>query len=412
VLRPEVADDRHVGGHFSRFAGFPAFFFDLEPVLAHTDSALSRDAGRLRCVCEQHLGSLGASDVLMFSGSGFYLIVLSGSGTAALKLANLINLSLLRLFFGADSPVPRQLRTMFQKVTLGASTSSHRGSSVLDPAPVEELGAPAMDEDVPDISGEERQALVHLAAHGKLPEKNIALTFVPVHNLRRHRVRAFFCSPASSVGGAARVYGYGAFQNMSRHKLPFVDRAILSYAVKFARKLSVGGVAAAIGTSVHFETLAWSKGRKIYYQALRAMGISDFPFLFLKVEGVPAGIQPGRLADIVSVVRPLAKRVFVHLPDCDTPGHQSGHLGASGLVLSLPPRPTPATVTGASTWLVRACEAQTAFSCVERIDSDATLELVRLAGVRFGIGHVFGAQEFCGDAEPAAVEAFMNRVAA
>ena len=231
---------------------------------------------------------------------------------------------------------------------------------------------------------------------------------MPARDLRNNRVSAFFCSPVAGPPGATRVQGYQSFQGMSRHDWPLIDRAILSYAMKFARKLAARGIVAAVGTSVNFETLAWSQGRKIYCQALRAIGAGEIPFLILKIEDVPSGTLPGRLAEIISSVRPLAKRVFVHLPDCDIPIHQCGHLGASGFVLSLPPRPVSATTSGVSSWLARTCEIQNALSCVDHIDSDAALARVRQAGVRFGAGRVFGHPEFRGDADVAAIDAFMD----
>jgi hypothetical protein len=403
-------DDRRVDGSIdlARFCGFPIYFFDLEPVLAHTRSALARDPERLRSVCEQHLGVLVACEVLIFSGSGFYLVVQSCADAAAQGLANRINFALRKLFFGTDNLVPEQLATMFEGVRPVASAQASR-SAANAAKPVDKIAAPVADE-IPNMSPEKRVALVQLAAHGRFPEQNVELSFVPVHDLRHPRVSAFFCSPVSGAQVPSRIYGYRAFQGISRQEWPLVDRAILAYAIKFARKLTAGGIVAAIGTCVNFETLAWSQGRKIYCQALRAIGAGDFPFLILKIEDVPAGTLPGRIAEIVSSVRPLVKRVFVHLPDCDIPTHQCGHLGVTGFVLSLPPRPSPATASGISNWLMRTCEIQVALSCVDHIDGDATLERVRQAGIRFGAGHVFGGQEFRGDADPLVVEAFMDDV--
>jgi hypothetical protein len=407
---PVNVDDRRLDGSFdlALFGGFPIYFFNLEPVLAHTRSALARDPERLRSVCEQHLGALVTSEVLIFSGSGFYLVVQSCPDAAALGLANRVNLSLRKLFFGTDNLVPNAFATMFEGVRSAESKSASNNFSHTAKSG-QKMAAPLVD-DAPGVSAEKRVALVQLASQGRLPEQNVELSFVPVYDLRNHRVSAFFCSPVAGTLAASRIYGYRAFQGMSRHEWPLVDRAILAYAIKFARKLTAGGIVAAVGTSVNFETLAWSQGRKIYCQALRAIGAGDFPFLILKIENVPAGTLPGRIAEIVSSVRPLAKRVFVHLPNCDIPIHQCGHLGASGFVLSLPSRPMATTASGISNWLVRTCEIQSALSCIDHIDNEATLARVRQAGVRFGAGQVFGAREFRGDAEAAAVEAFMDEV--
>jgi hypothetical protein len=401
---PVSVDDRRIDGgiDLARFCGFPIFFFDLEPVLAHTRSALSRDPERLRSVCEQHLGALVSSEVLIFSSGGFYLVVQSCADTAALGLANRINLSLRKLFFGTDNLVPAQLATLYEGVKPVASAPTTRVF------PTTTASAAPVADDAPSVSAEKRVALVQLASQGRLPEQNIELSFVPVHDLRQRRVSAFFCSPVSDVPGASRAYGYRAFQRTDRHEWPLVDRAILAYAVKFARRLTASGIVAAVGTSVNFETLAWSQGRKIYSQALRAIGASDFPFLILKIDDVPAGTPPSRLAEILSAVRPLVKRVFVHLPDCDIPTHQCGHLGAFGFVLTLPPRSTPAGAHAVSNWLARASEIQTAVSCVDHIDNDAILARVRQAGIRFGAGNVFGGREFHGGADPAVIGAFME----
>ncbi len=408
---PATIDDRRVDGSIdlARFCGFPIYFFDLEPVLAHTRSALARDPERLRSVCEQHLGALVVSEVLIFSGGGFYLVVQSCTDAAALGLANRINLSLRKLFFGTDNLVPYQLAKMFEGVRPAKSAPASeifRNTA----KPSARVAAPDA-EDIPSVSAERRLALVQFASQGRLADQSVELSFVPVHDLRHSRVSAFFCSPVSGAPGASRVYGYRAFQGVDRHEWPLVDRAILAYAIKFARKLSASGIVAAVGTSVNFETLAWSQGRKIYSQALRAIGAGDFPFLILKIEDVPAGTLPGRIAEIISSVRPLVKRVFVHLPDCEIPTHQCGHLGATGFVLTLPPRSTPAAATGLSNWLARSCEVQTALSCVDHVDSDASLERLRRAGIRFGAGHVFGDREFRGDADVAAVGAFMEEEA-
>lgn len=402
-----VVRDRRVDGRIdlAPFTRFPIFFFNLEAVSSRIGSGFTRDPDRLRSVCERHLEELATAEVLLFTGSGFYLIVQSCSGSAALALANRINVALLKLFYGTDSMVPEQLRTLFQKVVPVRPAPVAAASEATDH--LERLGAPSREPAI--ISSEKRAAFVQLAAQGRLPNQRAELRFLPVHDLWRHRVKTFFCSPV--LRGASEVQGYGAFQDMTRHDSPFVDRAILAYAIKFARRLAASGTVAAIGTSVNFETLAWSSGRKIYCQALRAVGVADFPFLILKIDNVPSGILPSRLAEIVSAVRPLVKRVFIRLADCETLTQQCGRLGACGLVLSLPPGATPMPVMGAATWLVQACQAQNALSCMDRIDSEEALELVRLAGVRFGVGEAFGAPAFRGDAEPAAVEEFMEDVA-
>lgn len=275
---------------------------------------------------------------------------------------------------------------------------------------VSAVGGENVKETAP-ISSEHRDAFAQLATYGKLPGQDVELRFVPIHDLHRRRVTTFFCSPVFCVEEAPVIYGYGAFQGIDQRDLPFIDRAILAHAVKFARKLASAGTVAAIGTSVHFSTLASSRGRQLYQQALRAAGVSDCPFLALKVEDVPPGISPAELAEVLAQVRPYVKRIFVHLPDTETAIHRCDYLGAAGLVLSLPSRPTPMMIMGTAKWLLRECAVQTAHSCIDHVDNDETLELITAAGIRFGAGPVFGSREFRGDAHPSSVEYYMAEIA-
>ena len=254
---------------------------------------------------------------------------------------------------------------------------------------------------------EDRDAFAHLATHGKLPGQNVELRFVPIHDLQRHRVTMFFCTPVFSVQNAPIIYGYRAFQSVGPRELPFVDRAVLAHAVKFARRLASAGAVAAIGTSVNYETLASPKGRELYQHALRAAGVADHPFLILNIENLPEAVGSARLAEIVGAVRHYVKRIFVHLPDMETNVQHCGHLGVSGFSLTLPPGSTRVSAMGAAKWLIRECEAQSAHSFIDHIDSDEMIELMTLAGIRFGSGSAFGPREFRGDAHPAEVESFM-----
>lgn len=261
--------------------------------------------------------------------------------------------------------------------------------------------------DIAVLPSQDRDAFAQLATQGRLPGQNVELHFIPIHDLKRHRVTTFFCTPVFCVQDAPIIYGYRAFQNVGVRELPYIDRAILAHAVKFARRLAAAGTVAAIGTSVHYETLAWSKGREMYQHALRAAGVADYPFLILNIEDLPDGVAPGKLAEVVASVRSHVKRIFVRLPNTETSVLHCGQLGVSGLTMTLPPRSTRVAAMGTAKWLLRECEAQNAHSCIDGIDSESSRELMSLAGIHFGAGTAFDTREFRGDAQPADVEAYM-----
>jgi hypothetical protein len=262
--------------------------------------------------------------------------------------------------------------------------------------------------DIAVLPSQDRDAFAQLATLGRLPGQNVELRFVPIHDLKRHRVTTFFCTPVFCVQDAPIIYGYRAFQNIGVRELPYIDRAILAHAVKFARRLAAAGTVAAIGTSVHFETLAWSKGREIYQHALRAAGVADYPFLILNIEDVPEGVASGKLAEVVASVRSHVKRVFLRLPNTETSVLHCGHLGISGLTMTLPPHATRVAAMGTAKWLLRECEGQNAHSCMDGVDSETSRELMVLAGIHFSAGSAFGTRDFHGDANPADVEAYME----
>jgi hypothetical protein len=386
----------------ARFLRLPVYFFDLDPVLERSQSPLAHDREKLQILCEQQLAAITAKDSIVHAATGFYLIVQSATGEAASALAERLNVALARLLGGPEAQDQKEFEPMYRRVQAPGMD-----------APVEKVEAAqvlpsAANEDSQPIERTPRDAYAELAMRGVFPGQNVELVFRPVHDLVRGRATTFFCTPAFCVAGAPVITGYRAFEGISPRELPFLDRAILAHALKFARRLGEAGVYTAVGAPVSFESLVWSRGREIYREALRAAGVPDYPFAVLIIRDVPAGITASRLAEIVGAIRPLAKRVFVHLPEHETAALASGHLGADGFILSLPSRQTPQQTERSAQWLAKMSEAQTALSCVDQIENDSSLEIVKAAGIRFGQGAAFGSAEFKGSTVPIDVEAFMR----
>jgi hypothetical protein len=394
------------GVDLAKFLKLPVYFFDLDPFLERSGSLLSRDRDRLRSLCERQLAAISGSDTIIHAATGFYLIVQSATGDEANSIAERLNIALLRLLFGPDASAVEGLGTMY--------TPARAPQEKLREAEVEgnEAGH-AVGESAPGSSTERepRDAYAEFAMRGVLPGQHVELSFTPVHDLVRGRSTTFFCMPAFCIAGAPVISSYRAFENANSRELPFLDRAILAHALKFARRLGQAGVYTGVGVPVSFETLVWSRGREIYREALRAAGVPDYPFVVLTIRDVPVGITASRLAEIVDSVRPLAKRIFVHLPDTETAALNSGHLGADGFILSLNPRQTPVQIERAARWLAHVCETQTALSCVDQIENASALEIVKAESIRFGQGAVFGPTEFRGTSTPIEVEAFMRAAA-
>jgi hypothetical protein len=393
----------------ARFLNLPLYFFDLDAVLEHTNSTLAESREQRVAVAERLLADIDGTAVSIPAATGFYLIVQSARGALADDVAERLNTALLLTLFGTAATVPERFKQLFRPVSTGA------GNAKSAPTEVPILPAPANEESDDDALEtnvrESRDIYSELALKGQMPNQNVELLFHPVHDLLRGRSTTFFCTPAFCVGGEPVIHGYKAFEGVSPRDLPFIDRAMLAHSLKFNRRMAQAGVFTATGTYVSFETLAHPRSREIYQEALRAAGVPDYPSLVLCIKDLPVGITASRIAELVGYLRPLAKRVFVQLPNAETPILNCGYLGANGFVLSQPGRQTPAQSERNAVWLARVAESQMALTTIDQIESESELEAIRRTPVRFGMGPAFGPTLFRGSSEPIEVESFMKAAA-
>jgi hypothetical protein len=361
-------------------------------------------------VAERLLTEIDGTAVSIPAATGFYLIVQSARGEMADNIAQRLNAALLQTLFGTAATVPERFKLLFRPVSTGAGTVKVPQSVVqAPPVPANEESG---DDDALETNvRESRDVYSELALKGQMPNQNVELLFHPVHDLLRGRSTTFFCTPAFCVGGEPVIHGYKAFEGASPRDLPFIDRAMLAHSLKFNRRMAQAGVFTATGTYVSFETLVNARSREIYQEALRAAGVPDYPSLVLCIKDLPAGITASRIAELVAYLRPLTKRVFVHLPNAETPVLNCGYLGANGFVLSQPARQTPAQTERNAMWLARVAESQTALTTIDQIESDSELEAIHRTPVRFGMGPAFGPTLFRGSSEPIEVESFMKAAA-
>ena len=233
-------------------------------------------------------------------------------------------------------------------------------------------------------------AILELARTGVLPDRDFVLRFFPVFDFQRGVVAALFCTPMYARAGAEAIYGHQALHGLAPGEGAAVDCAILEHALTFAGRLRRHGVVAAVGASVSFATLCDPSGRVAYREALRTAHARDESYLVIKIEAIPETTGGQRIGEIVSCVRALAPRVFVHLPGSHVPlgGHEPLH--AAGLVLSMPARLPQHGMQTEARWLVRTAALQSALACMDHIGSDGELEITRAAGVRFVAGHALG----------------------
>lgn len=369
------------------------YFFNLDLVLSHLGSSRLTDPSRLHAICTRHVKSIIGSDLLLFSEHGFYLVISSCTGPAADSLAEFINVSLLTLLFGTEKIAADRRLRLYRTIEPEdlPAVSTHKIAELAKSIVPHE----AYDfEDLHDEHPSATERLEQLARDGVDVEQGVELTFFPVHDLRRAAVSALFCAPTF----AGAEFGHAAFRDIGASELPYIDRAILQHGLSFAQRLAEAGIVVAVGVPVSFETLAWSKSRQIFQGALRAANLSQNPQLILKIEDIPPGTPAERIAQLMSGLRAFVRHIFIHLPDNHVELVMAGRMGASGLVKSLQRRAALPEVLADSKWLSRAAHAQGAMSCIDHVESDEALAVVRSADIRFAVGHVFGAETLRGTA--------------
>jgi hypothetical protein len=238
-----------------------------------------------------------------------------------------------------------------------------------------------------------------LAETGALDAQGLELRFFPVCDFQRQSVAALFCTPIYAPAGAETLYGHRAFRDFTAPEWAAIDVAILEHALAFAARLAKAGIVVAVGASVSFVTLDDPSGRQHYRDALRSAHAREQAMLALKIEDIPEQAGGRRVAEIVSCVRPLVPRVFVHLPSSRMPLGGRELLHASGLVLSMPARLPLHGMQSEARWLARTAQLQSALACMDHVDTQMELETVRGAAIRFAAGHALNRPALTHDAE-------------
>ncbi|MEI9888841.1 MAG: hypothetical protein WDN08_20535 [Rhizomicrobium sp.] len=240
--------------------------------------------------------------------------------------------------------------------------------------------------------------LADLARTGVLSGSDLELRFFPVYDFQRRSVAALFCTPMDAGAGAEAIYGHKAFRDIPVYDWSGIDCAILGHALGFASRLAQAGIVAAIGASVSFATLCDPRGRVAYREALRIAHAREQTYLVIKIEDIPEDTSGHHIAEIVSCVRALAPRVWVHLPDSHLPlgGHEK--LRAAGLVLSMPAGLPVHGMQTEARWLARTATLQSALASLDRVDRAVELEIARTAGIRFVAGHALQCPALIGGA--------------
>jgi hypothetical protein len=368
----EQNKDQNSGDPVGPFdARYSSFHFDFSRVMDRSAS-LKQNPERVALMCQAQVRQIAPGETVIPTEKGFHLVVRSRSGAAAGALASDINRALLRRLFGAESV--DQMPPMFQ-ASQPKILPLVRGS----------LGAkrPAMqvgdDQDSDALASESRIEAVSGWTDFKPG-------YIPLFHLRQKAPPIELCGPVCFRQGKC-LFGSDALRYCHPDYRPAVDAAMLRYSLTRLPEAVRGRDVSAIATGVSYETLAWSKSRHAYLEILRAARLSGDAPLIVKLDDMPKGTTARSLADILAVLRPLVRRVFIHLPDRDTGLTSEGCLGAAGFCASITPKMESPDIASVARRLEQTAFAQRALSCILGAGDNAALRVLHDTGAALAAKH-------------------------
>ncbi len=228
---------------------------------------------RIALMCQAQVRQIAPEELMIPGKDGFHLIVRTRFGAAADALANEIKLALVRRLFGAESDpqAPGIFEAQGKIVKFG-------NRSVLAKRPAL---AEAGRKDPPALA-QAAQAVAFPAGLDFKPG------YIPIFHLQHKALPLHLCGPVSHRDGKD-LFGADALRHCRSQLRPSVDLAMLRYGLNRLPEASGGKGVSGIVAGVSYETMAWSRSRNLYLDALKLAGVSKNAHFIVKLDDVPAG---------------------------------------------------------------------------------------------------------------------------
>ncbi|MFV3076210.1 hypothetical protein [Niveispirillum fermenti] len=142
----------------------------------------------------------------------------------------------------------------------------------------------------------------------------LEIKYAPFWDTRTGTVSVFMARPMRSRPERSPVWGYDCLEN-PEDPAPILemDIQVMRSAVVSALELHDQRVRFFLSLPVHFESLAVIGRRREFQAALLEIPGHMRPFLTYHIVGAPSGVPVGRLAEMVSLLRPFGRMTMVML---------------------------------------------------------------------------------------------------
>jgi hypothetical protein len=144
---------------------------------------------------------------------------------------------------------------------------------------------------------------------------NIIYVYRPIWFIKQNVVSSYTCVPARVTDEGRFAYGSKVLPGGERSGLVgTLDCMTLRRILGDLEKLMQGGtIPPVLGMAIHFETLAISSVRNLFFEICRAIPEPNRRRIVFELLGVPSDIAHPRLYEIVSLVKPFCRAVLLRL---------------------------------------------------------------------------------------------------
>ncbi|MGY0790552.1 hypothetical protein ACW7BJ_14370 [Azospirillum argentinense] len=220
------------------------------------------------------------------------------------------------------------------------------------------------------------------------PQSRPKVLFRPVFDVK-HKVVSTYCCRTDA--DTARYLNLMDTFDPEREEAVFdLDMETLSLAVSTYNELYANKFRYAQTIPVHFGTLASSRRRREYIQACRMIPRVLMPFLAFELDGLPAGVPYGRLAEIVAMLRPFARAAMVILHDDAGDLSVYATAGVKGVGLRLDGREDEPHILERVQTFCPGPRKFSMFAYVDGVRTPVELEAAEAAGAAYLSGPIIG----------------------
>lgn len=361
----------------------------LESLQARLGSRWATVAERVHQLTEKLLEQkLGPSDAWFRHGPETYVVVFShlGPDQARLICAKLLE-ELQKLLLGDADTDSIIVHTAVQEV----------GSEMLfAPAKLKDMLDAAVAQQRHGLAGGKGGQVEPATAAGAHPSLSswagpLEVKYRPAWDSRQQVLSIFIARCCRARRGRMPAWGYECQDDPADpHQIMQTDMAIMRHALDVALELYDNRFRFFLSLPVNFETLAALTRRREMVALLQTIPAHLRAFMTYHLNGVPTGVPAGRLAEMVSTLRPFGRTIMVVV---DIHGNDLPAVAASGAKIAslmLPPGSSAERLRPDLLRFAAAAAKLRLHISVEPVEDVAMEKLCEEAGISFLAGGLIG----------------------